>query len=310
MSKFSFYGRHPQAGTPALGVWNNFWFRSVPPHALALLRILFGAFLLLYWGLKIPQVPMLFSAQGLILPLFPAHTFGPLASLFPPTLTIACVLFAVFYASLILFTVGFGMRIAGIIAFVLNAYYWMLSLHLFNTSFDRLFLFTLLILTFSGADRTLSVRAWRPSGDARASVPVSILPQRLLALQITFVYLGVALQKLWLPDWQSGEILSYSMVGVWGSALGNWVVARNWPLAFFDVSVFLIKAFELAMPLGLWVPRSRLWFMAGGALFHTGIAVLLDIWWFLVLIPAYILFFDPEAVRAATERWLGSANNN
>ncbi|MBI5155992.1 HTTM domain-containing protein [Candidatus Peregrinibacteria bacterium] len=282
----------------------------MPPHPLALMRIAFGSFLLLYWGLKIPQVPMLFSGHGLILPLFPAHEFGPLASLFPPTVTIACILFAIFYASLLLFTVGFGMRIAGIVAFILNVYYWMLSLHLFNTSFERLFLFTLLVLTLSGADRTLSFRAWREKGDARSFSPVSILPQRLLALQITFVYLGVALQKLWLPDWQSGEILSYSLVGVWGSRAGNWIVARNLPLAVFDVSVSLIKAFELAMPFGLWVPRSRLWFMAGGALFHTGIALLLDIWWFLVLIPAYILFFDPEDVRLRTQRWLGKENNN
>lgn len=290
--------------------WNHFWYRRVPPHALALTRIAFGSFLLLYWGLKAHQVPMLFSDRGLILPLFPAHSFGPLAPLFPPVLSVACVLFAIFYVCLILFTIGLRMRLAGLAAFLLYVYYWLLSLHLFNTSFDRLFLFTLLVLTLSGADRTLSVRAWREGGDARSFTGVSILPQRLLMLQITFVYLGVALQKLWLPDWQSGEILSYSMVGVWGSALGNWIVARNWPMAVFDVSVFLIKAFETAMPIGLWVPRVQRWFMAGGILFHTGIALLLDIWWFLVLIPAYVLFFDAEEVQACTQRWLGKENNN
>ena len=290
--------------------WNHFWFRPVPPHALALLRILSGAVLLLYWGLKAPPQQPLLADHGLVLPYFPATSFGPLAPLFPSALTVACILFAIFYACLILFTIGLQMRLAGLAAFLLYVYYWFLSLHLFNTSFDRLFLFTLLVLALSGADRTLSFRAWRESGDARSSVPVNILPQRLLMFQITIVYLGVALQKLWLPDWQSGEILSYSMVGVWGSSAGNWVVARNWPMAFFDVSVFLIKFFELAMPFGLWIRSMQRWFMAGGVLFHVGIAILLDIWWFLVLIPAYVLFFEPEDVRSQTERWLGSPNNN
>jgi hypothetical protein len=67
-------------------------------------------------------------------------------------------------------------------------------------------------------------------------------------------------------------------------------------MAFYDALNFVIKSFEFAMPFGLWSKKLRWWFFLGGFLFHTSITFFLNIWWFQVLIPAYIVFFDPEEV--------------
>lgn len=285
----------PMTASTFITGWNRFFFRKCPPHVLALFRIAFGGFLLFHWGIKLPSVPMLFSEEGIVLPLF------DLPLLAPPSTPVAWILFLIFLGSLALLTIGIFPRIAAGVALLFSLYYFLLSFHLFGTSFDHLFLFILLVLTFSPSDRTLSLAMLLKQGSLFAAEPITVFPQRLLALQITFTYLGVGWQKLFLPGWQSGRILLLGFMGRWATPLGFAVARLNLPPEFYDAMVFLTKTFEVLIPFGLWIKRFhiRWWFFAGGALFHSSIALLLGIWWFLVLIPAYILFFEPEGV----EKW-------
>lgn len=284
--------RHGLAGR-AWDSYNHFWFRDAPPHLLAVFRLIFGAFLFFYFGLKIPHVAMFYSREGILLPLI-AGDF-PAALLFaPPAPEIAQLLFSVFLGSLFCFTVGFLTRVSGGVAFLLYVYYWIISHFQFGTSFDRLFIFTLLVLVFSGCGKTLSVDMRLRRGSFLAWEPISILPQRLLSIQIMMTYLGVGWQKLMLPAWQTGKVLAYGFIGRWATPPAYAIARLNIPLPFYDVGTFLIKAFECAIPFGLWSRRYRMWFFVGGTLFHVGIAALLAIWWFVALIPAYILFLDPE----------------
>lgn len=281
-------------------------FREAPPHLLAIFRVAFGGFLLLYWGLKAPHVPMLYSVRGLLLPTMGAHPASLLHWLFSPTPLLAWCIYTVMLICLLCVTLGIVFRPAAAAAVVLYFYYWQLSLHLFPTSFDRLFAFVLVVLACSRADAALSLRAVRTRGVLFPDVRISVLPQRILALQIAITYLGVGWQKMVLPDWiGGGEVLPYSFVGLWGTALGFWIVRQNWPMEVYDAVVMLVMAFEFFLPFGLWVPRWQWGFFAGGALFHVGIALTLGIWWFLVLLPAYIVFLSPEAVAAVVDRWMG-----
>ena len=283
------------------GSWNLWWFRETPPHLLAIFRIIFGGFLLFYFGIQFPHIAMLYSREGILLPLVPPTT--PLTLIFtPPPVWAAYLIFSFFLASLLALTAGCFSRAAAMIALILYAYYYVLSLFQFGTSYDRLFLFTTLILAFSGCGQTFSVDAKLRGGSWTAWEPISILPQRILSVQIMMTYLGVGWQKLVLPDWQSGEILAYGFTGRWATAPAYWIARLNIPLWYYDRVVWLIKAFEITIPFGLWHPRTRWWYFAGGAAFHIGIAILLAIWWFLALIPAYILFFEPEDCTAFLRR--------
>ena len=153
----------------------------------------------------------------------------------------------------------------------------------------------------SGADRTLSVRMLREKGSLAAWEPISILPQRLLTVQLTLTYAGAMLQKLWLPDWQGGEILYYSLFHVGATPLAYSIARLDLPMELYDALVWLVKLFELGLFIGLWIPKVQRWFFATGAAFHISIAFLFSIWSFLGFIPLYILFLPPERVKV----WVG-----
>ena len=183
-----------------------------------------------------------------------------------------------------------------LIAILLCAYFWQLQLHLFPASYNRILFFCLLVLLPGGADRTFSLAMLRQHGSVFAWEPVSILPQRLLSLQITFTFLGVGWQKLWLPSWQTGEILPYSFISRWGTPLAFWFVRLPLTLRFYDHLLFVVKFFEFVVPFGLWIPKTRNAAVAGIAIFLILIASFLSIWWFLFIIPSCILFYPPESV--------------
>jgi hypothetical protein len=281
--------------------YDRWWFRKAPPHALAILRIGFGAFLLFYWGIRLPHAAMLYSREGILLPM-PA---GPLSFLFaPPSPQVATLRLCLMLSALLSFTVGFRTRLSAAVTFILYVYYWRLSLFQLGASFDRLFLFFLLILACSGCGKTLSADMRLRKGSFFAWEPVSIFPQRLIAMQIAATYLGVGWQKLTLRAWWSGEVLSVGFMGRWATPPA-WAIARlNLPIWVYDAQVYLVKLFELTIPFGLWFRKTRWWYMLGGLLFHTGITILLGIWWFQVLIPAYIVFFQPEEVYGFLKRRL------
>ena len=290
-------------GTPGVALlrWNYFFFRDAPPHVMSIFRIAFGSFLLLYWGLKWPHVPMIFSEQGIAMPL---QTWLPLGLGTVPAVEVSWALFAVFFLVLLTLTLGILPRLSAALAFVFTLYYWNLSLHIFGTSFDQLFLLILLVLAFSSTDAWLSPRMYFKRGSVFAWEPICILPQRLLALQITATYLGVGWQKIYLPSWQNGRILLQGFTGRWATPVA-YMVARVTPLWVYDVMTMITVYFEFLIPFGLWIRhyRIRWFFFLGGAIFHTSIWIFLNIWWFMVLIPAYILFFEPEEVEKCFRRF-------
>src|SRR3989338_7093864 len=90
--------------------WNTFWFARIPPHALAILRILFGSFLVIEWIAYLPRVTKLFSSSGIVVPMF-AGTDIPVLHWFiePFSPLLTYVIYFGYLLSLILFTVGWDM---------------------------------------------------------------------------------------------------------------------------------------------------------------------------------------------------------
>jgi hypothetical protein len=139
-------------------------------------------------------------------------------------------------------------------------------------------------------------------GSWRAYALIPAWPQRIIAIQVAATYLGVSLQKAYLPDWQSGEILAYSFVSMWSTPLAFAIARCNIPLPVFDVLTWAVKILQGLLPVGLWSGRYQKWCFAGGALFHLSIAAIMGLWGFLILIPLYAAFIDPEKIRRYLER--------
>ena len=277
--------------------WDSWWMRSGPPHVLAIFRIAFAAFLLLEAATYLPYVPLMFSSRGLVIPMQTG-----LAFLAPPSPPVAYAVAAAYCGALLFLLVGFGTRaaLAALVLFFL--YYWQLSFYAFPSSYHRLFFFSFLVLLLGGCDKTFSLRMKLARGSWCAWEPVSVLPQRLLAAQLTATYAVVGVQKWWLPLWRGGDILYYSFIGRWGTPLARWLVhAVPYPW-FYDALTLATKLLETALPVAFWIPRVR-WIAFGcGLVFPTLIALLLGIWWFLVLPPAYVLFLEPETVHGFLQR--------
>lgn len=287
----------PLGMTRFLRLWDSWWMRPVPPHALAIFRIAFAAFLLVEAATYLPHVTMMFSSAGLAIPLQTGLPF-----LAPPSPAAAYGVAIAYCAALAFLLFGYRMWIAlaALVCFFL--YYWQLSFYAFPSSYHRLFFFSFLVLLLGGADKTFSLRMKLERGSWSAWESVCILPQRFLAVQLTATYAVVGVQKWWLPLWQGGDILYYSLIGRWGTPIARWLVHAIPQPWLYDVLVIATKVLETAMPIGFWIPRFRWLFFAAGFVFHVLIAVLLGSWWFLVLPPAYILFLEPETVHAFLQR--------
>lgn len=287
--------------------WEHWWTREGPPQLMAIVRIVMGGWLLFYWGIRVPNVSLLYSNAGIVLPDIPTYLPESLHWLLTdiPSPAVALGIFSVHLLLLFFVFIGFETRISASLAFVTSWYYFYLSHHLFHTSYDRLYIVSLLFLAISNSGETFSVYAWQKYGSPlRWQRMTSIFSQRLFAFQITATYFGVGFQKLWLPDWQTGEMLWYAMTGVWGTPLAFKITALGWsPL--YHVVVNLTKMMECFLPIGFWIKRGKVRWVAFsmGLLFHTLVDMLLYIWWFAVLIPAYIVFFDPEEIYNWLKRW-------
>lgn len=266
--------------------WNGFFHRSVPPHTLALVRIAFGLFLMLYWATQWTQAS-LFSSHGVTLPLF---------HLTAPSLVAIHIIFASMFVALFAFVLGYRSRTAALVLLGFFFYFYLLSHWQFIASFYRLFSFVLVVFVLPGADATFSLSAKLKHGSWVAWEPISILPQRLLALQVTFTYFAVGWQKLLIADWRTGEVLWRGFTGRWGTSLGFYA-ARMFPAQAFDVGVWLTVFFECLMPIGLWVRKLQPLVFIFGFLFHTLITFTMGIWWFQVLVPLYVVFLPPEDVH-------------
>ncbi len=276
--------------------WDSFWHRSVPPHALAFTRIALGLYLLVYAGLYLPHLGMLFSNEGLVMPLyldrFPAFSFF----LSPPSPPVVHIIYALYMLCMVGITLGFWFHLSTFGTLLGSLYIWQLQLHGFATSYNRILLLCLIVIFFSGAHRTFSLDQRKRSGSFFDWEPISILPQRLITLQITATFLGVALQKLWLPHWQSGEILAYSYISRWATPVARWYAQLPLTLRHYDSVVWVVKILEILCAVTIWIPRLRIVSILFLSSFLVLVGVMLSIWWFVFIIPAFVMFYRPEDV--------------
>lgn len=268
-----------------------------PPHAVAILRIAFALYLLIEAATYVPHITEMFSSDGFTFSAwshFLPTSLQPVLD--PPSPLVAHGIALVYLLACMGLLCGFGMRFSLILLLFLNLYYWQVSFFEFPSSYHRIYFVLQFLLLFSGADKTFSLRMLRTHGSIFAWENVCVFAQRVLMVQLTITYLGVGLQKTWLPDWQDGAALSHSIINRWATPLGRWVVEQNLPFGFYSVAVLGIKIGEFFLPCMLWLRDWRILAVFLGASFHIGIAALMSIWWFIPLIACYILFWPSEEV--------------
>jgi hypothetical protein len=292
-----------------------FWYGEAPPQTLGVFRILLGLYLLIGWGSVAPRVALYYSSEGMAFPILdppagPASNLRDLLAILiqPPEPEVAYLLYAIVLGLAVLILVGWWTRPALIMFATLYCYYWLLQLHSLQSSFDRLVLVITILLACGECDAVFSLRArWRRRRGMDPVRLVPIWPARLIAAQIAFMYFGTGVFKILAPGWTGGEMLYYSLQGDWASPLAFWLVQWDLPMSFYHVMVLATIVIEVWAPWMLFHPVWQKPFFILGFCFHFSISVLLNIWPFMIMPAAYVLFIDPATFRDWSEaigaRW-------
>ena len=283
------------------------YYAPAPAERLAVVRILVGAFALVYLAVR--------AGSFLDAARLPAAQFvpvGPVALLDAPLpFAVSATLLAAALPLGLAFTSGAAFRVTGpLFAFLVL---WLTSYRsswgmLFHT--ENLVCLHLLLLGASPAADALSLDARR----AEQNVPPDgrygwALRAMTLVTVGAYFLAGLAKLKISGVSWAHGDVLRVHVafdnlrkieLGSLHSPLGAWLVRAPW---LFPPLASLSLALELGGPLALLHPRaSRLW-CAGIWAFHAGVVLLMAIAfpYPLALVP-FASFFEVEKTRVG--RWL------
>jgi hypothetical protein len=190
--------------------------------------------------------------------------------------------------------VGFFPRVSAIVIA-----YAHLSLQFRNpfilNSGDRLFMILAALSIAMPLGHKLSVDGWiRRLRGKPEPAPVAIWGQRLIQLQIAYVYLSSCVAKLANLRWRQGialrDVLASPVFAEWP------MVIDFMPLIWFHTYSTLV--FELGFPLLVWFRRWRPYVLLAGIGFHVGIDVAMVIPIFsAIMIVSYAAFLTDSETR-------------
>ena len=130
----------------------------------------------------------------------------------------------------------------------------------------------------------------------------------LMRLQVLVIYWQAVLARLLHPDpyWGNGEFLSYFMLSHHARWPGPWVLEYG---SLMALGTYGIQFAETAIPVLLWVKKSRWWGVLLGTALHAGISVFardLELFCLAMMMtyPAFLRKEDVEAVERRVKHWL------
>jgi len=283
--------------------WMGFWFGEMSAYPMALFRLLFGCYLLVYFLGGLNHISLFYSNIGVYCPvLIPDVAPSPAAAVILYSITVVLILALI---------VGYRLRVVAPLVLIFYFYHFCLNIWVRACSFDRLILMALFILCLAPSDQVLSVttRKRQTVGEPK----VSAWPAKLLALHICLFYLSTGLYKLLSPDWHTGEILKGVMSSIFSSNLAFAVVSLKLPSFLFDLMAVSVISFELLCPIGFLIRdvniklaffettiklrRVQYYFFLAGILFHTGIWIFMQIPQFFICPVFYVLFMPAGDIR-------------
>ena len=130
----------------------------------------------------------------------------------------------------------------------------------------------------------------------------------LMRLQVLVIYWQTELRRLVNPDryWGDGEFLSYFFLSHHARWPGRWVLEYG---SIFTAATYAIQIAEVAIPVLLWVKKTRWWGMLLGLVLHAGVSVFardLGLFFLAMMMtyPAFLRTGDIEAVQGRVKRWI------
>ena len=190
---------------------------------------------------------------------------------------------------------GFRARIAAVVLAYVHMSLQYRNPFILNSG-DRLFMIIAFLAAFMPLAQRFSVDAWLRSKKGIAPPAVNMWGQRLVAIQIAYVYLNSVTAKIGNAVWYKGialrEVLASPVFAEWPTYL------EVGPLVWFLTYSTLV--FELAFPLLVWFKRLRPLLLIGGIAFHLSIDVFM-----VIPIFSYIMIVSyPAFLTDGETTWL------
>jgi hypothetical protein len=290
---------------------DRYWYAPMPATRLAVLRVLVGAYALVYLLIRcVSLASVAHFAASEFEPVGPVRLLSsPLSPLTVQlTVALACLLG-------VAFVLGVRYRVSGPL-FGLS-FLWLTS---YRSSWGMIFhtenLVALHILLLSAAPAA-DAYSWdargRDTSREQSGGRYGWVVRAICVLTVsTYVLAGIAKLRLAGADWVGGDVLRGQVaydnlrkieLGSLHSPLGAWLVRYDWP---FRVLAWLSMFLELGAPLALLGQRLALVWVVGVFGFHVGVVALMAIGFpYQLSFIAYLSFFPVERLAPWSLTLLG-----
>ncbi len=291
-------------GRPLVGAitdaWCAFWFTPSPAYTLGLVRMVFGAVVVVWALAMLPDLYRVLGEQG-VAPEYPRPDYQwSVFEIWPgdTALLIGWVLLLVSATALI---VGWHARFAAVVVFVLVQSFVRRGVYIVNAG-DSIITIVALILALCSCGAALSLDQRRRTGSFWSAQTRAPWPIRLMQVQLSMIYLVTVQAKLAGKSWADGSAVFYA----WRTD-GRWALlpAPEW----LATNAILVNAvtwgtlvIELAIAILVWNRRWRFWVLAAGVVMHVTIMVNLNVGFFSVaMFVLYVAFVPADVVRRLPE---------
>ena len=261
----------PRSGS-ARGVFARHFFEPRDARICAVIRIGVSLCLLINLLVLGKDLQLWFSEQG-VLPLQAAFAIVdpdtlPVFRWFPTSWPLIKALYLLAVLQTLLLLLGFRARFQAICLFAWLVVFQYRNLLLLDGG-DTVFRLLTFFLALMPSGAAFSVDAWlaRRRGQPLAIVrPIWALP--LVQIEMTLIYVSTAWEKLRGDDWISGNALYY--VSRLDDNFGQSAIASFLFQYLFVCKLVsrLVLAFEILLPITLWIKATRRLALAAGILFH------------------------------------------
>ena len=292
--------------------WDEFWFKPVDTISLSLFRFCFCSVLLVMYLIRFFDIRIFFYESGLMssnsakaLHQFHTHkAFDFILS--SDTLIYLCYL--LFIIILFLMVLGVANRLLMAVAFVLHLVFLQRNPSILFGA-DVIATFWLFYLIFSNSNKQvrwihyfLSKKKGLISDRTEKGDWLNTISLRFIQIQLCIIYMFSGLEKLKGSSWWEGTAI-WEALSFYDFALFDFSFLLSVPLLSSAIVVFTVL-FEIYFPVLVWVPKLRKTLLILGLLFHLGIGLSLNIYFFsLIMLSAYILFIPAESLKRFLHRF-------
>lgn len=190
---------------------DQYFFKEESVLGICIFRILVGLYALISFMRDLLSIETFYSVENLETSLLSFN--GSILNIFqyfPDSLKVVYLFSAIYFVSLVSFTVGFKTRFFSIFSFILMTSFHQRNIDILNSS-DLLLRILMLYMIFSPAMKALSVDAYlkRKKGAAYSKEHAPWV-HRLIQIQVSVVYLTTIYSKLKGQTWLDGSAVYYS----------------------------------------------------------------------------------------------------